>query len=342
MPLNIELEKSHRLSFQFPIQRLNSAIKTLARVRIFLQRCSRRDAPARHVQCFSAAGVRKRYIPHRDILPFKFLPHNIEVPCKRGLRLVCNHSSLWPDGLPQPVGVGSLIRTGIDNDVAGLDQRKRQRDLEFLISIPCFPRAMKEAQFHFSQRSFKGLGLLAQKVDGDFAAVGMGAVFPKVNALPGAEGHGAVRDGNGHVDGREGGADVGGHVIVALGGVFKERIAVGNQALKKPFEVAADFGIGIFLDEQGGGSVLNVQGDNAGFESGLRDELFRFSSDFVESASFRLQGDFGALLSQHPAMMRGQLSFVTAGRDAAAGFVLAMAMGAANLLKGCRTPQAAG
>jgi len=75
-------------------------------------------------------------------------------------------------------------------------------------------------------------------------------MFPDVNALPGAKGHGAVADGNGEVDSRQGGADVGGHVVVAFGGVDEHAVAVRDETGEEGFKVAADVGVGIFLNEK--------------------------------------------------------------------------------------------
>src|SRR5260370_284853 len=54
-------------------------------------------------------------------------------------------------------------------------------------------------------------------------------MFPDVNALPGAEGHSPLADGDGEVDGGKGRADVGGHVVVAFLGVDEYALAVGDE-----------------------------------------------------------------------------------------------------------------
>ena len=75
-------------------------------------------------------------------------------------------------------------------------------------------------------------------------------MFPNVNALPGAEGHSPLADGDGEVDGGKGGADVGGHVVVAFGGVDEHAVPIGDEAGEEGFEVAADVRVGVFLDEE--------------------------------------------------------------------------------------------
>ena len=61
------------------------------------------------------------------------------------------------------------------------------------------------------------------------AAMRVRAVFPQINSLPRAEREFAVRNRNGHVHGRERGADVRGHVVVAFGGVIEDCIAIGHE-----------------------------------------------------------------------------------------------------------------
>ena len=75
-------------------------------------------------------------------------------------------------------------------------------------------------------------------------------MLPEVNPLPGPQRELAPADGDGEVDGRQRGADVGGHVVVALDGVREEGIAVRHEARKKALQVAPHVRIGIFLDQQ--------------------------------------------------------------------------------------------
>ena len=75
-------------------------------------------------------------------------------------------------------------------------------------------------------------------------------MFPKVNALPGAEDQEAPSHRDGQVHSCESGADMRRHVIIAFSGVNEHRIAVWNEAAEEGFEIAANIRVGIFLNEQ--------------------------------------------------------------------------------------------
>lgn len=96
------------------------------------------------------------------------------------------------------------------------------------------------------------------------AGVAVESMLPEINALPGAEGQSSVGNRDGEIGRGQGGADMGRHVIRAFASVFEQGIAVGNQAREKTFEIQADLGVGIFLDDQRSGGVLHVQGGQAG------------------------------------------------------------------------------
>lgn len=97
----------------------------------------------------------------------------------------------------------------------------------------------------------------------DRAAMGMAAMFPKVDALPGAESEATVLEGNGKVHAGQGAANVCGHIVGAFSSVDEKAIAVGNDARHPGFEIATDIWVGIFLDEERGRSVAHVQGAQA-------------------------------------------------------------------------------
>jgi len=111
------------------------------------------------------------------------------------------------------------------------------------------------------------------------------AMFPDINALPGAEHHAAIADGNGEVDGGEGGADVGRHIVIAFGGMDEHAVAVGDEAGEEGFEVAADVGIGVFLDEQRGGGVAEMEGEETVLKAFFGKPVGDVISDFVEAAA---------------------------------------------------------
>jgi len=75
------------------------------------------------------------------------------------------------------------------------------------------------------------------------------------------------------------------HVVVAFGGMNEYAVAVGDEAGEECFEVAADVGIGVFLDEQGSGGVTEMQRDKAVQETFLRKPIGNVVSDFVKAAA---------------------------------------------------------
>src|SRR5262245_212853 len=99
----------------------------------------------------------------------------------------------------------------------------------------------------------------------------MGGVtmFPEIDSLPGAKGEAAALDGNGEVHGGEGGTDVGRHVVIAFRSVDEQRVAVGHKTREEGFQVAADIGVGIFLNQKRGGGMPEVEGEEAGLEAGF-------------------------------------------------------------------------
>ena len=84
-------------------------------------------------------------------------------------------------------------------------------------------------------------------------------MLPNVDALPGPENELAARDRDAEVDGRQRSADVRGHIVITFRRVDEHRVAVGHEMLEKGFEVAAHVRIGILLNEERRGSVLQVE-----------------------------------------------------------------------------------
>src|SRR5437867_2184847 len=121
--------------------------------------------------------------------------------------------------------------------------------------------------------------------------MGAMAMFPKVDALPGAKRQACARKRNGKVHGGERGANVRRHVVVTLFGVAEERVAVRNKAGEESFEVAANFRIGIFLNEQRSRSVLDVECDCARLQLGVVEKRLHLIGKFVEAASAGLEFD---------------------------------------------------
>jgi hypothetical protein len=108
--------------------------------------------------------------------------------------------------------------------------------------------------------------LLADKMGSNGAGVRGAAVFPKVNPLPGAQRHSALANGDGEIDSRQRGPHVSRHIVVPLNRVREQGIAVRHQAGEEMLQVTSHVRVGIFLDEQGGGSVAEVQSHQAAGE----------------------------------------------------------------------------
>lgn len=104
----------------------------------------------------------------------------------------------------------------------------------------------------------------AQNMNGNPPRVGRGAMLPKINALPGTEREAVVQNGDAQCDGSERRANMGRHIVVALGRVAKERITIGRKPGEESLKIAANFGVGVFLDEQRGGRMLDMHSHEAG------------------------------------------------------------------------------
>lgn len=141
--------------------------------------------------------------------------------------------------------------------------------------------------------------LFADKMERDLARVRGVAMFPQVNALPRAERQASVAQGQAEVHGGERGADVRRHVVRALAGMDEERIAVGHEAVEEAFEIAAYVRVGVFLDEQRGGRVPQVQGDEPMLETTLGNPGRELSGEIVQPATARGHRQFVESLVEH-------------------------------------------
>lgn len=113
--------------------------------------------------------------------------------------------------------------------------------------------------------------------------MGGGTVLEEIDALPGAEGEMAGEERDGKMDAGEGGADVGGHVVGAFEGVDVVAGGFGGQAFEVADEVGLDVGVGVFLDDEGGGGVAAEEGEEASGEALLADPGDDLAGEFVEA-----------------------------------------------------------
>lgn len=88
----------------------------------------------------------------------------------------------------------------------------------------------------------------ANEVQNNLTPVRHAAMFEEVDALPGAEGQTAGDHGDGELGLRQGGPDVGRHVVRALAAVAVAVGGLGHEALEEGLQIGADAGIGVFLD----------------------------------------------------------------------------------------------
>src|SRR5688500_12727311 len=122
-------------------------------------------------------------------------------------------------------------------------------------------------------------------MDSHAAAVGMVAMFPEINALPGAEGEMAAFEGNAEVDGRKRGAYVGGHVVFPFGRVLEDGITIRCEAGKDTVEVAADFRVRVLLNKQRRRRVLTVERGDARLQCRLPKHLGDLVGQIIKAAA---------------------------------------------------------
>ena len=82
------------------------------------------------------------------------------------------------------------------------------------------------------------------------------AMFIEIYTLPCAKRQSAVAYGQAETAVREDTADMGGHVIAALGIMAKDWIAVPDQAAQKGFKIAPHRRIGVLAQHERGAGVL--------------------------------------------------------------------------------------
>src|SRR5581483_5176015 len=130
----------------------------------------------------------------------------------------------------------------------------------------------------------------------DRSGMGGGPVLVEQDPLPCTEGGAALPDRDGEGGRGEGGADVCRHVVGTFGGVAEERVALRNQPVEEALQVAQHLRIGVLLDQQRGGGVLDVEGEEAGLDAGAPRPTLDLPGDLVEPPPFRLDGDLAGRL----------------------------------------------
>ena len=99
--------------------------------------------------------------------------------------------------------------------------------------------------------------VLTQNRDRNGSQMGTCPVFPQENALPGSQGQPALRDRNRQIGGRKGTPNMGRHVIWSFIYMSIERVTIGHQAPKECLEIGLHVRVGIFLNQQRCGCVVN-------------------------------------------------------------------------------------
>ena len=150
------------------------------------------------------------------------------------------------------------------------------------------------------------IGLFAQEMEGHGAGMGVGAVFPDVDALPGAELQAASAKGDAEVDGGQGRAHVGGHVVGPLAGVVVDGVSVRHQPREEAVEIGPHVGVRVFLDEQGRGRVAEKEVDDAVAQAGALEGVGDLGGDHVKAAPAGADTDLVEGLAEHGGAGRGR------------------------------------
>jgi hypothetical protein len=115
----------------------------------------------------------------------------------------------------------------------------------------------------------------------------MAPVFPQVNALPRSERQLARSERNAQIHRRQCRPHVGRHVIFAFSGVAEQGIAIRSQPRKKTLQIAAHFRIGVLLDQERRGSVLQMQRDQSILQLRFLQEFENLFGEVVKASSPR-------------------------------------------------------
>jgi len=89
------------------------------------------------------------------------------------------------------------------------------------------------------------------------------------------------------IDGRQRGAHMRRHVIIAFGCVNEQFVAVRDESVEKSFEVAANIRVGIFLNDERGRGMADMKSNQAGLKLLFRDPRGNLVREFIKSTASR-------------------------------------------------------
>lgn len=126
-----------------------------------------------------------------------------------------------------------------------------------------------------------------EKMCGDLAAVGLGAMLDQIDRLPGTKEHAAGFDRNGEIDSGQHRLDMRGHVVRPLGRV-QPMSALWRKPAQGCNQVCPHVWIGIFLDGERGGGVPNEQCQQAVGAKSAFQPCLQPRRDVEEAAAVRV------------------------------------------------------
>src|SRR5882724_3732946 len=121
---------------------------------------------------------------------------------------------------------------------AGSNQAKRNSRLRKLI----IKSVAESATWRWTWRV-----LFANKMHRHVSRMRSGTMFPDINPLPGPQHQTAIVDRNAKIHRRKCGTNMRRHIVLTLGLVNEERVAIGHQTRKKFLKVQPHLRIGILL-----------------------------------------------------------------------------------------------
>ena len=132
--------------------------------------------------------------------------------------------------------------------------------------------------------------LFSNDSNSNLPLMGITAVFEQKNALPGAECHSAVDDGNDFTGAGERHADMTGHIVRTFVGVDKPRCVFRHQFIKKYFKITPGTRICILHDHQTGTGVADKHRYRAMLNPGIAHDSGDLTCDLGGSFSMGAEG----------------------------------------------------